>query len=83
MKYKIIDLQLHDYLAPYDEDKDYWTLEEARDLAYRRQEQWRDEDDDEYYEQNTKYLNEIEQMTTFTEIEQALLDFEYKLEEAE
>lgn len=36
MKYRIFDMQTKDYLKPYDEDKEYWALEDAADLAYRR-----------------------------------------------
>lgn len=80
MRYDIIDTQLGDYVAPYDEDAEYWTLEKAQDLAYRRQEEVCDmEETDQEKDRAYDYLSKILKMTTEDEIRRALAIFDYEL----
>lgn len=82
MKYKIFDTQLKDYLQPYN-DKDYWTLEEAAGLAYRRWEQAGDEEEGEQaeycYSQQSKMVSGYNE----TQVAMALQVFDYALERVE
>lgn len=79
MRYKIFDAQLKNYLEDYDE-KGYWTLEEAQNLAYRRQEERCEREDDEYKEEALEYLDSISKMETEAEISRVLAVFDYALE---
>lgn len=80
-KYRVFDHDIGDYVSPYDEDKDYWTLDEARDLAYRKQEDWCAEEEPEYRQHAYEYLVEIGRMTKAEDIAEALSVFNYELEE--
>lgn len=84
MMYRIFDAQLKDYLQPYDEDKEYWTLREAQDLAYRRWEEVADKELEgehkEYcYNQMSKMVGDADE----TVVAMSLQVFDYVLEEVE
>lgn len=82
-KYRIFDTQLQDYVAPYDEDEKYWTLNEAKDLAYRKQDEVCDMGETkEDRKEAVFYLNKIALMITEEEIAEALSWFGYELERA-
>lgn len=84
MKYKIFDIQLKDYLAPYN-DKEYWTLEDAADLAYRRWEELADSESEGSVEQDYAYkqMSKMAGAPTETEVEMALEVFDYFLQKVE
>lgn len=81
MKYKIFDHNINDYIDNYD-GTEVWELHEAKSFVWRKQADFCDEDDPEYYGDNRRYLEKIDKMTTAKEIGEALANFNYLLEEA-
>lgn len=73
MGYDIIDTQLGDY---YEKN---CTLEFAKDLAWRRQEEWVYDDSPKYYKENLEKLHEIENMTEEKDIAEVLDWYDYEL----
>lgn len=69
------------YVEPYDEDKEYWTLEDAANLAYRRWEEAVDQEEEDKYKNYCRYrmrkiLNEPNEL----EVSMDLMVFGYELE---
>lgn len=81
MKYRIIDMQLNDYVQPYDENEHYWTLEDAADLAYRRWEEVAErEESDSAKDYAYKKMSEMISNPNETQVEMSLEVFDYVLE---
>lgn len=83
-QYTIFDEQAADYIANYGKDNEYWTLEEAQDLAYRKWEEAADEaGDGDYkefcYNQMSKMLGNPSEII----IAMSLLAFDYELKKVE
>lgn len=83
MKYKIFDTQLKDYVAPYHANE-YWTLEDAADLAYRRWEEAANQEEegsakDYAYQQMSKMLRDPDDI----QVKRALQVFDYEMRRVE
>lgn len=83
--YKIFDRQVGNYVAPpcFDDGQwcPSWTLQEAKDFVISKHEEWVDEDCEEYRPSDIEYLNQLKTLTSPDDIADALLAFDYELED--